>query len=178
MRKPEKHLPGISGCMPDDMAVAQWDWRAAWKGVEEATKLYGPRELAVEADRARRRRFDEAKQCRYCASAVGISGNETPPAGAEILPDGDWTFCNDCAYDFFKKQCPSGRLVRGEEWREVDGYWRRVRECAATGLCPECLSVSVTGTVFPDEAIALKLLRGMTPAQRKLVFDEFKEEMK
>ena len=47
---------------------------------------------------------------------------------------------------------------------------------AATGLCPECLSVSATGTVFPDETLVRMLLRGMTPAHRKLVFEEFKEE--
>ena len=46
----------------------------------------------------------------------------------------------------------------------------------ATWLCPECLSESATGTVFPDETLVRMLLRGMTPAQRKLVFEEFKEE--
>ena len=44
---------------------------------------------------------------------------------------------------------------------------------AATGLCPECLSASAAGTVFPDETLVRMLLRGMTPAQRKLVFEEF-----
>lgn len=43
----------------------------------------------------------------------------------------------------------------------------------ADGTCVRCLQRVAESSAFPDEAIVLKLLRGMTPAQRKLVFDEF-----
>ena len=46
----------------------------------------------------------------------------------------------------------------------------------ADGTCVRCLQRVAESSVCPDEAIVLKLLRGMTPAQRKLVFDEYKEE--